>query len=177
MLDSRHSAVRSFFEHLHATHCHQNVKYLRALILQNFAILKLRTTLRTLQTRCLTCRKCKAETLSPIMADLQKERLAFASRPFTNTGLDYFGPFYVSVKRSTEKRWEFLFTCLATPSISKLSHQWAPASVSCELRDSSPVRASHPLSGQTIERILLQQRINYSRLFSSGITNQLPSPW
>ena len=61
-------------------------------------------------------RKRKAETLTPIMAEIPKERLAFASSPFTNTGLDYFGPFYVSVKGSTEKRWGFLssyLTCRA----------------------------------------------------------------
>ena len=117
LLDSRHPAVRLFLEHLHEKHCHQGVEYLRALIQQKFAIVKLRTTLRTIQTRCVTCRKRKAETLTPIMADLPKERLAFSSRPFTNTGLDYFGPFYVSVKRSTEKRRGFLFTCLTTRAV------------------------------------------------------------
>ena len=114
LLDSQHPAVRLFLEHLHDKHCHQGVEYLRALIQQKFAIVKLRTTLRTIQTRC---RKCKAETLTPIMADLPKERLAFRLRPFTNTGLDYFGNFYVSVKRSTEKRWGFLFTCLTTRAV------------------------------------------------------------
>ena len=117
LLDSRHPAVRLFLEHLHEKHCHQGVEYLRALIQQKFAIVKLRTTLRTIQTRCVTCRKRKAETLTPIMADLPKERLAFAAQPFTSTGLDYFGPFYVSVKRSTEKRWGFLFTCLTTRAV------------------------------------------------------------
>ena len=117
LLDSRHPAVRLFLEHLHENHYHQGVEYLRALIQQKFAIVKLRTTLRTIQIRCVTCCKRKAETLTPIMADLPKGRLAFTSRPFTNTGLDYFGPFYVSVKRSTGKRWGFLFTCLTTRAV------------------------------------------------------------
>ena len=81
LLDSRHPAVRLFLEHLHEKHCHQGVEYLRALIQQKFAIVKLRTTLTTIQTRCATCRKRRAETMTPIMADLPKERLAFASLP------------------------------------------------------------------------------------------------
>ena len=51
------------------------------------------------------------------MSDLPRERLAFKEPPFSNTGIDYFGPFFVSVKRSTEKRWGFLFTCLTTRAV------------------------------------------------------------
>ena len=51
------------------------------------------------------------------MSDLPKERLAYQSPPFTNTGVDYFGPLYVTVRRTTEKRWGFLFTCLTTRAV------------------------------------------------------------
>ena len=51
------------------------------------------------------------------MADLPVERLAYQSPPFTNTGVHYFGPLYVTVRKTTEKRWGFLFTCLTTRAV------------------------------------------------------------
>ena len=51
------------------------------------------------------------------MSDLPRERLAFKEPPFLNTGINYCGPFFVSVKKSTEKRWGFLFTCLTTRAV------------------------------------------------------------
>ena len=117
LLDGRHPLVRLLLEHLHRQHCHQGVNYFRALVQQKFAVIKLRTILRTIVSRCVTCRKRRAETLTPMMSDLPRERLAFKEPPFSNTGVDYFGPFFVSVKRSTEKRWGFLFTCLTTRAV------------------------------------------------------------
>ena len=117
ILDARHQLVRLFLQHLHERHCHHGVEYLRALTQQNFSILKLQTTLKSTQSKFVTCRKQKAETVTPIMADVSRERLAFRSPPLSNTGIDYFAPFYVSVKRWTEKRWGFLFTCLTTRSV------------------------------------------------------------
>ena len=117
LLDSRHPMVRLFLENWHGKQCHQGVIYLRALIQQQYAIVKLRSTLRSIVSRCITCRKRKAETLTPMMSDLSRERLAYREPRFSNTGMDYFGPFCVSVKRSTEKRWGFLFTCLTTRAV------------------------------------------------------------
>ena len=59
----------------------------------------------------------RAATIQPIIADLPVEKLAYQSPPFTNTGVEYFGPFYVTVCRTTEKRWGFLFTCLTTSAV------------------------------------------------------------
>ena len=51
------------------------------------------------------------------MADLPIERLGYKQPPFSNTVVDYFGPFLVPIRRSTEKRWGFLFTCLTTRAV------------------------------------------------------------
>ena len=50
------------------------------------------------------------------MADLPEERLD-ASTAFTNVGVDYFGPFTVTIGRRNKKRWCCLFTCLTVRAV------------------------------------------------------------
>ena len=117
LLDARHPVVNLFLWQLHNVNHHQSVDYLRAVVQQKYAILKLRTVLRSIHSKCVFCRKRRAQTVTPLMSDLPTERLSHQSPVFWNTGFDYFGPFHVSIRRSTEKRWCFLFTCLTTRAI------------------------------------------------------------
>jgi hypothetical protein len=50
------------------------------------------------------------------MGDLPEER-TMQSPPFTYCGIDCFGPFYVKVARSTEKRYALMITCLASRAV------------------------------------------------------------
>ena len=52
-----------------------------------------------------------------MMSDLPAERLGYRQPPFSNCGVDYSGPFHVNIRRSSEKRCGFLFTCLTTRAI------------------------------------------------------------
>ena len=52
-----------------------------------------------------------------MISDLPAELLGYRQPPFSNCGIDYFGPFHVTIRRSSEKRWRFLFTCLTTRAI------------------------------------------------------------
>ena len=125
VLDARHTFVKLFLRYTHLKNHHQGIDYLRSKVKERYANLKLRSTLRSVKSNCSLCRKFRAETIQPIMADLPKEKLAYQSPPFTSTRFDYFGPFYVTVRRTTEKRWGFLFTCLTTRAVHlKLFRPW-----------------------------------------------------
>ena len=90
---------------------------MRSVLYMKYAILGLRRLLRSIEIQCVICRKRKASTIRPIMSDLHVERLGYKQPPFNHTCVDYFGPLYVPVRRSTEKRWGLLFTCLTTRAV------------------------------------------------------------
>ena len=117
ILDARHPFVKQFLEHTHVKHYHQGVEYLRSMVQVHYTVQKLRSPLRSIKAYCLRCREFQVVTMQPIMSDLPEERLAYQSPPITNTGDDYFGPFYVTVSRTTEKKRGFLFTCLTTRAV------------------------------------------------------------
>ena len=117
ILDRSHPFVKLFLEQTHVKHYHQGVEYLRSIVQESYTVLKPKSYLRSIKTHCLSCREFQAVTMQPIMSDLPKERLVYHSPPFTNAGVDYLAPFYVTVRRTTEKKWGFLFTCLTTRAV------------------------------------------------------------
>ena len=117
ILDGRHSLVKLFVSDIHYRCQYQFLDYLRAVIHLEFAILNLRSLLKSIEVHCHLCRKRKAKTVTPMMAELPVARLGYRQPPFTICGVDYFGPFYVSIRRSSEKRWCFLFTCMITRAV------------------------------------------------------------
>ncbi|GBP27519.1 hypothetical protein EVAR_18712_1 [Eumeta japonica] len=69
----------------------------------------IRSTARVLQFR--------ASPASPPTEDHLSSRLAHHRRPFTYTGIDYFGPLTVKIGRATTKRYVVLFICATTRTI------------------------------------------------------------
>ena len=87
---------------------------MRSVLKIKYAILGLRRLLWSIKNQCVKSSQRKASTVQPIMSDLPVERLGYKQPPFNHTAVDYFRPLYFPVRRSTEKRWGFFFTCLAT---------------------------------------------------------------
>ncbi|XP_066448142.1 uncharacterized protein [Eleutherodactylus coqui] len=71
--------------------------------------------------RCVTCRKLRGTFQSQKMASLPADRLS-TEPPFTNVGLDVFGPWSVTTRRTrggeaNSKRWAVLFTCMSIRAV------------------------------------------------------------
>ena len=105
ILDGRHPFVRLLLTHIHWSNHHFGVEYLRSVVQEKFAVVRLRPVLRSIRSNCVVCRKHRANPPTPMMSDLPKERLGLGKRPFTYTSVDYFGPFYVVNHRLSCKRW------------------------------------------------------------------------
>ncbi|XP_051786109.1 uncharacterized protein LOC127528851 isoform X1 [Erpetoichthys calabaricus] len=111
----KHSRVASLIlQHIHKRigHCGRN--YVLAQLRQKYWIPQANSSIRKIISKCTTCRRYNAKVGEQKMADLPEDRLAPNQPPFTNVGVDYFGPFLVKRGRSLVKRYGVIFTCLTT---------------------------------------------------------------
>ena len=117
ILPPAHPLSRLLVQDLHEKHLHVGREHTLALVRQTFWISRGKSFVRKIINDCLHCKRRRAKPNVPLMASLPKERLALCETPFTNTGVDYFGPMNVKRGRVTEKRWGCLFTCLTTRAV------------------------------------------------------------
>lgn len=81
-----------------------------------------REVFQTLKSFCHTCRRYEAQPFqAPEMAPLPAFRISRTETPFTNVGVDVFGPFKVRIGAERDapvkKRWVILFTCLVVRAV------------------------------------------------------------
>ncbi|XP_074653624.1 uncharacterized protein LOC141907780 [Tubulanus polymorphus] len=62
--------------------------------------------------RCVDCKKNHGKPESQMMADLPVDRTNLSEPPFTNVGVDLFGPYNAKRGRVIVKRYGCVFTCL-----------------------------------------------------------------
>ena len=82
-----------------------------------FWIVNARNMVKRVKRTCVTCKRLYAAPMNQNMADLPPERCLPNVRPFSYTGLDFFGPFYVKIGRSQVNRYGCVFTCFSTRAI------------------------------------------------------------
>ena len=93
------------------------VEWVLSRIRCKFWIVNARNMVKRVKRACVTCKRLFAVPMNRKMADLPPERCLPNVRPFSYTGLDFFGPFYVKIGRSQVKRYGCVSTCFSTRAI------------------------------------------------------------
>ena len=115
--------VNLIVSHYHNKCKHQG-RYITLAAIRNagFFIHGIRGVVSSFIRNCVTCSKLRGKPLSPKMADLLPDRVQ-ESPPFTNVGMDLFGPYLITdganTRRNsaTKKVWGVIFICLVTRAI------------------------------------------------------------
>jgi hypothetical protein len=117
ILHPRHPITKMIIVGLHLRFNHQGVETVINEMRQRYQVSSLRATVKKVFYECLErkIRKCVPDV--PEMGDLPLCRLQPNVHAFSRTGVDFFGPLEVTVRRSHEKRYGVIFTCLSTRAI------------------------------------------------------------
>ena len=110
-------------QNIHKENFHVGREHTLALLRQHYWIPACRGLIRRILHNCLRCKRDRVLPKPTFMGDLPKERLSIGKTPFNNTGVHYFGLYYVKKSKMTrttkgvKKCNGVLFTCLMTSTI------------------------------------------------------------
>jgi len=117
ILPRKHHIIRLIINYYHRASGHSRVEYTLSLIREKYWIVRARSSVRNIVSACFNCRRRQAPVMQQKMASLPEERITPSKPPFTNVGVDCFGPFTVRRGWTTAKRYGVLFTCLAIRAV------------------------------------------------------------
>ncbi|XP_068242326.1 uncharacterized protein [Palaemon carinicauda] len=104
LLPKKHHVTTLLIQHEHELLAHSGRNHVLSNLRQKYWIINANATVRNVLFHCVTCRKLKEPALSQKMADLPADRLE-PSPPFSNVGIDLFGPYYIKEGRKELKRF------------------------------------------------------------------------
>ena len=107
-------ATELLIKSLHRSLGHLGRKTLTAHLKLDYHIVGISSIVKSVLRKCLICRKVQGKPSTQFMADLPKERVIGDLPPFSNSGVDFFGPFLITKGRKSEKRYGVIFSCLTT---------------------------------------------------------------
>jgi hypothetical protein len=92
-------------------------EHVLSLVRERYWIISGRLVVRRVLTKCVVCKRWNGQPTNQLMGDLPKGRVDVSNPPFTNVGVDFFGPFMVKRGRSLQKRYGCLFTCMTVRAV------------------------------------------------------------
>lgn len=103
-------------EHTMNLHCHDKTILMNLLAKYYIPHAKW-VMIKIIKKNCFECKRRNYNPATPAMGNLPMERLCDAHPPFSHIIIDLAGPFTVTSKRKTDKRWLLVTSCLATRGI------------------------------------------------------------
>ena len=135
ILPKKGRVVDLLIEDFHRRAGHEGRQHVMADISRLYWVLGANSAVRRVLSRCLSCRRRQRPPENQKMADLPEDRVQDGETPFTRTGVDFFGNFYVKRGRSRVKKYGVLFTCLATRAVHiEVADSMSTDSFICALR-------------------------------------------
>ena len=119
LLPKKHHLSELAIRHYHEKVYHQGCQITHGALCQaGYWVIGGHRMIAKILSSCVTCKKLRGGTLTQYMANLPTDRMEI-SPPFTNVGLDVFGPWTVRTRKLrggavNTKRWGLMFTCLSS---------------------------------------------------------------
>lgn len=104
-------------QNIHKELAHAGTSHMLSRLREKYWITHANSACRKVISECVLCRRHQRKTEEQKMADLPEERIVPGLPPFTNVGVDYFGPIEVKKGRGTVKRYGVIFTCMTSRAI------------------------------------------------------------
>lgn len=120
LLPSQHYLIEHLIRETHETHHHAGIQTTLYIIRQKYWLINGRSQVRKIVRKCMRCFRFDVKAIEYKMGDLPKVRVCEAVL-FSNTGIDFCGPFYIKEKRYRNrariKVYICVFVCMSIKAI------------------------------------------------------------
>ena len=103
LFPAKHLVLFSMLRGMHEDNDHERTNCTRRLFQLRFWVFGLQIALQSIKSQCITCRKFPMQPILPRITDSPKERVEVNVLPLRSTGVEYFGPYEVTVMRRPVK--------------------------------------------------------------------------
>lgn len=119
ILSSAHTLSKLIVRSIHENHLHAAPQLLISILRLRYWITGARNLAKSVVRNCITCTRAQPQLLEQFMAELPSSRV-IASRPFSVTGVDYWGPILLKPahrRASPGKAYVAVFVCFSTRAV------------------------------------------------------------
>ena len=119
ILDGRDSLIEKMFLYLHQADSHSGPSALLCKISDTLHVVGARRLSRQVCSKCPNCRRVNPQPAIQFMGDLPPERTKANQPTFTDTGMDFAGPYTIGYGRGHARTDAYIciFVCLATKAV------------------------------------------------------------